>query len=375
MDSNNQQNAEKDNFSFLTARKDNDSNKDWNILFNTGEVGIDTVCFSVPIDNSSVEQESSVFTNEGWDSYKDSGKIRHKIVGNLQKDYANIHIEVYPERELMKVSFNAARIITPKSRMLLPPLALSPLIAGIFDDLVDTVKPVFDSVDPRTGELIRDAGWESGVSFTRLDFARNFTIDDPVALKKALALAQPKYNKLSHMYWDASGSWTIQSQTKYSGNDRVYDKSAELTNSGVEESLGGEGTLFRFEAELKGKRLLQYGVKTLDAITNERVANALESRWDQLNWGVKIPAPNTLLPAIAHLKPKNQDELIGYLFRASQGETGTYTRSQIRRLHSLARELGLATGSPIDELGVAVRHLDLYVGGFVDINAEENKDG
>jgi hypothetical protein len=52
MDGKNQENAEKDNFSFLTARKDNDSNKDWNILFNTGEVGIDTVCFSVPIDIS-----------------------------------------------------------------------------------------------------------------------------------------------------------------------------------------------------------------------------------------------------------------------------------------------------------------------------------
>lgn len=373
MDGKNQENAEKDNFSFLTARKDNDSNKDWNILFNTGEVGIDTVCFSVPIDNASVEQESSVFTNEGWDSYKDSGKIRHKLVGNLQKDYANIHIQVFPERELMKVSFNAARIITPKSRILLPPEALSPLIAGIFDDLADTVKPTFDSVDSRTGELIRDPQWESGVSFTRLDFARNFIIDDSVALKKALAVAQPKYNKLSHMYWDASGSWTIQSQTKYSGNDRVYDKSAELSNSGVEETLGGEGTLFRFEAELKSKRLTQYGVKTLDTITNERVAHALESRWDQLNWGVNIPAPNTLLPAIAHLKPKNQDELIGYLFRASQGETENYTRSQTRRLHSLAGELGLTPGLPIDEVGVAVRWLDLYEGKFVDIDPEETK--
>jgi len=367
-------NNKKHNNPLITPRNVSETYKDWETLFNTGQAGIDTVSLSIPIDLNTVEQESSVFTNEGFDSYRDSGRIRHKLVGHLKKDYATIRLEVYPEQGLMKLTFNAARVITPKSPILLPPLALAPLVEGIFDDLRDTVMPVFDSVDTPTGELHRDPHWKTMVSITRLDCARNLYIDDPVALKKALVLAKPKYKKLSHLYWDAQGGWTIQSQTKYSGLDRVYDKTAELALADTDESLAGEGTLYRFEAELKGNRLGRFGLKTLDTVTNERVSHALETRWDHLNWAVTIPRPDSFLAAIAHLPIKAQNDIIGYIFRVSQNNTGVYTKNQIRRLNGVAHELGLTVGLPLEEVDVGARQLDLLAGEFVDIEPVHNGD-
>ena len=375
METNNQENTKKPNIPLLTGINDiNNTWEDWNVLFGTGEAGIDTVCLSIPIDLNSVEQESSLFNNEGFDSFRDSGKIRHKLVGNLKKDFANIHIEVYPERESMRLRFNAARLIAPKSRILLPPGALVPLVEGILNDLHGTVMPAFDSVDNDTGELVRQVDWQQHVSITRLDVARNFTIDDPIQMRKALVAAEPKYSKLNHLYWSNDGSWTLQSCTKYSGMDRFYDKSVELANAEVDESFHCEEGTYRFEAELKGDRLRTFGLKALDQVSNARVARALEARWEALNWGVTIPEPNSLLTAIAGETLRSQDALVGYMFRASLDQLADYSKDQLAQLRKKALFMGLNPGMPFDEVGVAKRKLDLIAGGFIDVTPDTHDE-
>jgi len=350
---------------FLTPLNVTDTSTQWEELFNRGEAGIDTVWVTVPLDIGTVEPECSLWI-ENRTAYNQDGFPR-KLEGILRKDYANILVKAYPERGFAKLEFNAARLVSEKSPLLLPPQALPKLVSSILDELRPAFSPSFDFIDSRTGELRRDKNWKSHTAFTRLDLARNLVIDDPLAMRQALSVSKPRYGKVLHTYWDFSGGWTIESKTRSAGSDRMYDKAAELEKSLTDEAIRAEEGLYRFEAQLKGDRLTRLGVKKLAHISNESVAWALERRWEQLNWAVTIAAPDSLERVLEPLSWNKHDEMMGFLRRSSSGDISVYSKDQLSRLRGKARELGLQPGLPIEAGGVPARRLDLLAGGFIDL--------
>jgi len=355
---------ENDKVPLITAPKANTDSVQPLSPFSDGNAGIDTCVFSIPVDMNTVDSESSLWTCEDSSEYRDSGKVRHKLTGHLQMEYADIRIVLFPQYEHIRLTFNAARLITPKSAVLLHPDALKPLVAAILGEIRPAVTAAFD-IDSSTGEVRRDPNWASYVKTLRLDIARNLSVDQPEEMKAALQATKPKYGKQMRMYWDANGGWTLDAGTQRNGHDRIYDKAAERENFDIDATIDAEDGLFRYETQLEGDRLEKFGLKTLDSINTDRVWEALKARWDALGWGVTIPEPNTVLTAVSHLPQAEQDSLLGFLFKCAQGKVDGYTPARLRLMHQKARECGLIPGVPIDLQGVARRVLSLEQGKFI----------
>jgi hypothetical protein len=329
------------------------------------EWGIDTVTISFKVDLNLCSNDPSEWTKESTDFYSDSQQTRHNLVKVLEKEYANVRISFLPKYEKCSITFNSARLLSPKSRSLCPPSALKPLVAGLLDEVKEFVWPQFDYLDEASGEIKRDSDWASQVSFTRLDAARNLFIDDIPGVKQALPLARPKYWKGYILYLQPGESWTLVNTTERSGKDRVYDKDAELANHDVHETIDTEGAWFRFECQLQEDRLLTNGLKTLDKVTDERVWEAIAKRWDYCQWGVNLYQRGTIQRAIQNLSANQKQDLVGFLALSSMNELEGLTPSRIRTMNALARSVGLTPGITLDAQGIANRKLSLWEGRIV----------
>jgi hypothetical protein len=263
-------------------------------------------------------------------------------------------------------------MVTPKSATLLPPAALQPIVEGILEEIRDSVWAEFDCVDD-AGTVTRDRDWQSQVHITRIDLARNFHVPKPELVKIGLRSARSRHSKSTHEY-TSNGTWTFENRTKTSGTDRFYDKSAELDAYGIDESLKQKDTIFRFEAELKKDRLISFGLRTLDRVTDESVWNAIAARWEATGWAIALPSGDGLHSCIERLSHSMRDNLIGFLFRRAEGLDTDMPAQYRRERDKRARDLGLTPGVPVDLLGPANEYLDLFAGHVSDLPDEHKKD-
>lgn len=327
------------------------------------EWGIDTVRLSIPINPNLCENDPSLWSSGSTTNYSDSGKTYNSLEYNHETAYGNVKVTYFIERELAKLEFNAARLLTPKSRELLPPKALLNLVSNILYDLQHLIFCAFDTVDPN-GVITRYKNWADEVTITRLDVARNLHIPNSYEVKKALAMTIPKNGSLRHIRLDAKGGWTVSNETKRSGMDRLYDKSAELRNTLRDEELNQlEDGWFRFEAELVKERLKKNGLNKLSKVTDERVWSALEERWKATGWDVSIPEMGNVAALMAQVDGKLRVGLLGYLVAASKGIDHGLSESTVRKYNKIAKNLGVVVGTKIDEIGPAIAKLDLFEGG------------
>jgi hypothetical protein len=328
--------------------------------------GIDTIelSFDVNADLSSIDD--SLWTSQSTRIFADSKKSNNSLVGTLHKEFADVRVTLFIDRAICKLQFNAARLLTPVSPNLLPPSAIQPLVIGILDDIQSAVVPIFDVWDS-TGTISRGADWVDHMRVVRIDNARNFYLDDPQSVKKALMNAKPLRNKLNHCYWDSKGGWTLANGSKQAGMDRIYDKAAELAQQKAENGFTCAAGTYRFEAQLRKERLQRAGMTKLSGVTDENVWKAIKMRWDDCHWGVLLPEIGTLKKAVEPLSVANQESLLGYLYLAERGWTDGMSASHIRNRDALAKSVGLIPGMPLAELGAPSRQLDLWAGKIIDI--------
>lgn len=328
--------------------------------------GIDSVTCSFTVDGNSTSTDIAHWEAEDGKTFKDSGKSYSSLVTTLKKDFADVRVTLYPNHERCKLHFNAARLISPKSPTLFPPVALLAQVEGILEDISHFITPIFDTVD-RSGTIVRFPNWAEYVSITRLDCARNLQISDEAAVKAAISRVIPKNQKVKHTYEDSNGGWTVSNETGESGKDRIYDKAAELAAKKVEDALTLYKGMFRFETQLEKDRLVKFGLNKLAHISDERVWKAIDSRWTACRWGVGLSEQGTLRELLSHLSVANQESLLGYLSMAEHGWTIGMTKQHIASKNKLAASLGLIPGTPISEMGVTHSQLDLFAGCLLPI--------
>ena len=331
------------------------------------EWGIDTVNLSFLVNPDLCESDTSLWSSESSRFWSDSQRINSQVEWNFETDFATVKVILFVAQERCNLRFNAARLLSPKSRNLLHPKALMVLVSKLLVDIRSHVWPVFDRV-ATTGEIIRDIDWGKQIRITRLDVARNFFVDDLPAVKAALLQAKPKYGKTSHLYWDSKGGWTLSNETSRSGKDRIYDKSAELANNEAGESLSESHSYLRFEAQLQKERLATNGLTTLEDISDTRVWLAIRSRWDACRWGVEIPVQEEFRGLTANLNP---DEIFGIAAVLKLNEIGLRAlvkQSTYRKYLKLAQIHGLnASGAVVDSTS-NYRFLSLDEGRLMDRN-------
>lgn len=352
------------NFRLLTESKVDVNTSTKASVPTDAEWGLDTVNLSFAVTPDLCESDTSQWTSESSRYWSDSSRTNSQVEWNYETEYATVKVILYVDKERCSLRFNAARLLSPKSRQLLPPPALKALVAGLLEDIRSHVWPAFDKVTEE-GEIIRDEDWAQQVTVTRLDVARNFLIDDVYALKSALVQAKPNYGKTSHLYWDSKGGWTLSNDTGRSGKDRIYDKSAELAGYKADETFSENGNWFRFEAQLQKKRLINLGLKTLATIDDESVWFAIQYRWKACNWGVSLPEPGTLGELLATIPTQAiKSGVLLVLAASSLGLTHLFTQSKMKTYSAVARKLGLNIGQPLSEVGVPSRQLDLEEGAI-----------
>jgi hypothetical protein len=262
--------------------------------------------------------------------------------------------------------FNAPRILSRKSADLLPPNALEPLVASLLLQLVPQIPvlPEVVSIDQH-GTIDLVEGWTKKVKFTRLDCARNLFVDCPEYVKHALSKVRSKYQKTVHIYFDDTG-WTRANTTQSAGIDRIYDKSAELRNLELEERFHWDKKMYRFESQLQGDRLVIFGLKTLDRVTDEAVWGVLSKRWESCGWDISLPGNGSLDELLESLELKERGPFAGFLATQGEGMGDKLDPKFNRRYQKVAKRLGLVPGLPLSGYRPMTKRLSLWHGAAID---------
>lgn len=328
------------------------------------EWGIDTCTLSIPVRDDVPE-----LAQNSWGQTEGKQNERYDkttYVTNLSVGYADVRVAYMPIYSSIFVSFNSARILSRKSAELLPAGALKPLVESLLYEISPQlpVLPVCMNLDSH-GTLELTADWEQQVKFTRLDCARNLYVDSPEYVKHALSNVTSKYQKVVHIYYDHEG-WTRANQTKSTGMDRIYDKSAELRNLELDERFHWDKRVFRFECQLQGDRLSKFGLKTLDRVSDESVWNVLATRWDSCRWGIPMPGQASLDELLMEVPIKDRLAFIGFLSAKAEGLTDLIPRKVCEKHSRLARSLNLIPGFPLGRYRPMDKVLSLWHGGLGD---------
>jgi len=326
--------------------------------------GVDTINLSFPVSVTTCDDSSSIWTKSSSLIDLETGQTYEGLTGFHSTPNGDVRINLSLTKERCYLQLNASRLVKGKSRLLLHPDALKPLIGGLLTDLQYVVTATFD-IDPATGVLERQKDWAKQVRISRLDLARNLNAPHSInELKQALELAKPSYGKTHITYNNTKGGWTLVNGTASTGQDRIYDKTTELGNFDTEEQITQDTHWFRFETQLQKARLQRSGLTVLDKVNAPTAWQAINDRWEACRWGVTINEPGTIQKALAGLPPKRQKDVSGFLFMCSIGTDSLLTKKYQAEMRKLCRSFGLKPGLNLYEQGEAKIELDLLAGGY-----------
>ena len=325
--------------------------------------GIDRITVTYPFDPSLSDATSPFWQTTSSQNLADSEQVAESLAGSFEIGAARISVRVYTARNRCRIEFNPARIMTPKSTYLLPPELLTPIVEKVIEGIANVVWPAFDAVTD-DGEVIRSKHWQQEVLVRRLDLARNFEIDEPETVKRALEQKKSKYQKSRGTYQTSEGGWGIENRTSRSGKDMFYDKSADLArkDQADESEITYSDGVFRFETQLMPARLGDLGLKRLDGLSADSCWNALSIRWDATDWGSPIASGGDLFDLVAQLPYRQRERLVGFLMLNAHGADSGISPGQERKMRKVAKDLGLTVGLPLEASGSPDSYLNLSTG-------------
>ena len=332
------------------------------------EYGVDMVYAGFDVLDTSIDLDSPLWSMDRWGTPTIPNYMHEQLFYFHEFQGANVEVEFRLLDARCYLRFNPSRAVYGKSRQLLPAEAVEPLVGKLMDELFHLVSGPFYQVDA-AGELTRMPGWAEHVSLSRVDCARNIWVDDPEQFKKVTFQSVPTQNPLVQFFGQRGKSWGLVHATKTVGQDRLYDKNADLKRFDIEESLTQEeGEWFRFEAELRADRLTKFGMKRLSSLTTERVWEAIETRWKASNWGVTITEPGSIVKATESLSISEKIALFGYLEMHQLGLEHQIPESRHRKYKKIARDLGLQLYEPLEIQGEKTRTISIWEGCLVNLN-------
>ncbi|MEZ5116085.1 MAG: hypothetical protein R2737_07440 [Candidatus Nanopelagicales bacterium] len=330
---------------------------------------MDTVKVAFEVDLSQCDTSSSLWLGSSSRNPRTPQSATGETFrGRYQGTSANAAVRLYTERGICHLEFNAARMAGLKAPDLLPPDALSVLVGKVIEEVSTVVWPVFQNVDEVTGQVCWAPHWEDQVKLRRLDLARDFIIDQPALVQRVLKEVQPKYGKTKAEYRGPHGSWTLTNQTKSTGMERIYDKSAELASDTVQAVMTKAGDRrFRFETEIRRDRLNALGLRRLSDVSAHTAWQALEHRWNATRWGSPLPSSTDLSNILMGMTPQNREKIVGFLHLEACGLTSDFSESQLNDRRARVRKAGLLPGIPVDLQGPPSHFLDLSSGRLIRI--------
>ena len=341
------------------------ANKSHSKVPNDSEHGVDWVNLRIDLDPSSIDLSSPLWTVDRNGNLPDPD-ITYRCY-YAQIPFGETHVDTTLSIDSMRVylRFNPSTALYGKTKNILPAPALKPLVEKLLTECFQHFSANFDHVDER-GTITRDPRWADLVWISRLDAARNLYIPDDFRFKKAIEAATPRNKKTKYIYESGLDGWGVVNKTKTAGQDRIYDKEAELSLHEADEILSQNlGTCFRFETQLQRDRLDKFNLRRLSDVTAESVWRVIAERWADCRWDVTFNEPGTIANAIAHLSASEKSGLLGYLGMHQLGFANQVTASGHRKYGAIARGLGLVPGQPLEDQGATNQYVDIFVGSVV----------
>jgi hypothetical protein len=335
-----------------TGRKSPDSSTSDDTSAMATDWGIDTVKVSFTVNPAQSWSMSDFWRDRSSRTLRKMGVEAETLVGYLNFEHGDVRVTLYMIRAICHLEFNASRLVQGKSSALWTPDGLVPLVHRFLDEVREHAWPEFIRWTD-DGEIVWDADWADQVKIRRLDIARNFLVSDPALVKRALPNVTSRHARMKVQYQNSKGGWTIVNGTSRSGQDRLYDKAAELDASRPEASMhdAGDG-LFRFETQLQKERLASHGLTRLSDVTSNTAWKALVGRWEATRWGSPLPTSSGLLEALEGLSGLQAERLLGFLHLDAIGHAEQLqSPSHVKDYRALARSRGLTPGMPVELLG------------------------
>lgn len=266
--------------------------------------------------------------------------------------HGTVYIRYYSTYNRCHIEFSPSVLAFGKSTELLRPRHIDKVVESIIDGLSDELWPVFDCIDPATGEVRRSPTWRKQVAMVASEFAvhliiRNDLLND---LKIAIDEMPQRRGAIKTRWSDGRGGWSayVETKGKKSGYDVIYDKTAELAARGIKDNPEPGHTSVRFETKLAGKRRDRFAIRTLEDFTDEKVWNLIAVRFHQLQFNVTLSGPNHIKVALQNLPYNQRERLLGYLKLNSLGLADDM---------SVAIKRAKGEAHPIEEVGRKLRKL------------------
>ena len=285
--------------------------------------------------------------------------------------YGTVFITYYSAYDRCTLEFSPSVLAFSKSTRLLRPRYVDQVFESIMDGLCDELWPVFDQIDPHTGEVTRSPNWRSQVAILRTELAVHLSIRNDLLneLKKSIEETPQRKGAIQKKYKNGKGGWSayVETKNRNSGYDVIYDKTAELAEKGIVDRREPGHTSVRFEAVLIGKRRDRFGIRTLEDLTDDKVWNAIAVRFHELQFNVKLSGPNQVTQALQELPYTQRERLLGYLKLNSLGLTEGISTAIKRDRRKLTKKTGIALGHDWESQTGEPVYLDISKGRFVPI--------
>ena len=250
-------------------------------------------------------------------------------------------------------SLNAAKLIHSDPLSLLDPDLLSIEILLFLEAIKAEVAPseVWNKALPDK-PLFNN--WQENVRVSRIDVARNFNLPD--SSFRSMLQNIPHFGKTSHITIKSrQDGWSVSHQTKRSGKEMLYNKTAELAVKHIQVQAG----IYRFESQLRKGRRKKLNLRTIADISRISVWEALEARWEETTWGnQKLFA--SMDSVIYRLLDKQACAAIGYLKLTQLGLTPDIDPKTAKKYQSSIDQA--LSQSTLDSDETIIQSLDLFSG-------------
>jgi hypothetical protein len=295
---------------------------------------------------------------------KDPAVTYDNFKGSLTVGHAHVKLYLMPLNERLKIEFNPSRVFSSSaSALLFPANKIKAVTETVINAIESRIGPFISEVDPTTGEITLDPDWANWANLSRFDATRDLSvpIEYSQQLENAWDAATPDVRHLKNKHSRAADkSFSVCHSTKSQGSDILYNKTAELNSKW--HKANPDTVKYRFESRLRKGRLKKHELRTLADITNQRVWNAIQTRWTKTKWGVNIRSTDTTTTALAGLSTTLRQRMIGVLEEAAMGTLEMSSRSN-QRICNLIRQLGLIPGLDTIRSGEVSGFVDIHSGG------------
>jgi len=325
-----------------------------------GSCGLDKGRISIPITNNAIELKQGLNNLLG----------RSEVKGQVSfTDFPDLYFSscVTPGRAV-QVEFNFSDF-TKSFGINLCPFGLAPeIIRLVIHHTVEhsgsVLHPIFFPLEvSQMNPMDYPTIWARDVQYSRLELARDFTINNPRFKLEQMRYFRPSRAKaITATINDYSLNTLSHPAGSQSARLTIYNKSlqAKLREPG----RYPDGT-FRFEAKLPRKLLKRNYIPTVHQGSEDNLHYSIKEFWQRSNyWKPLLYEGNIHQELLEEFGSKDGALLIGYADSCAKGLAEYYTQEQHIRYGQLLKQFGIKRYVPLERQGTPYAELSFTKGSL-----------